>query len=466
MKQITAISSIVLFVVLSWCGLCFAQVDGSITPDMLKKIQQSLKLDPPTRAIINAVAATSVRSIALDHRVVSSSDTYFSHTIKTDGITDQKNSGRCWLFAGLNILRPVARASMNKKDFEFSENYLFFYDKLEKANLFLEAVIRTREKSLEDRDVDWLLKNSFPDGGQWNMVVALVQKYGAVPSEVMPETESSDNTGFMNAIIAKKLHQDAAALRAMRNASEEKLRQVKTEMLADVYRMLAIHLGVPPATFEWRYEDKDGKLTAPVTYTPEEFYRKFININLGDYVCLYSVPTHEFNKLYQIQYDRDFFDQPNMTFANIPIDRMKEFTLKSVLANDPVWFGCDVGKETDTKTGVMRIGVYDYESIYGVPLGMSKADRVAYQESVPSHAMVFIGVDLAGSKPQKWLVENSWGTKAGKEGTFVMYDKWYDEYMFAVVLNKKYVATDVLGIFEQKPTVLPPWDPMFAMWLN
>ena len=444
-------------------GVALAQ--NALTPELLKDLRASFVKDAPTKAVMNAVSANSAKALVQDRETVLGVNQHFSHRIKTEGITDQKSSGRCWLFAGLNILRPTAMTALNKKGFEFSQTYLFFYDKLEKANLFLEAMIELRKKPLDDPDVTWLLKNSLPDGGQWNMVLALIDKYGAVPSDVMPETESSSNTGLMNALISSVLHRHTVALRAMdaQGKSEAELRAAKTAMLRDVYRMLVIHLGTPPETFTWRYEDKDGKIAEPQTYTPKEFYKKFVNASLDDYVCLYSVPSHPFDKLYQIRYDRNLADKPNMTFANIPIETFKALALKSVLANDPVWFGCDVGKESDSKLGLMKLGLYDYESLYGVTMKLNKKDRVLYQESVPSHAMVFVGVDVVNGKPEKWLVENSWGTKAGNNGLFTMYDSWFDEYMYTVIINKKYLPKNVLDIFKQQPEVLPPWDPMFAV---
>jgi bleomycin hydrolase len=450
-------------VVLLASGNALAQ--SALTPELLKDLRASFVKDAPTRAVMNAVTANSAKALVQDRETVLGVNQHFSHRIKTEGVTDQKSSGRCWLFAGLNILRPTAMTALNKKGFEFSQTYLFFYDKLEKANLFLEAMIDLRKKPLDDHDVTWLLKNSLPDGGQWNMVLALIDKYGVVPSDVMPETESSGNTGLMNSLITSVLHRHTVTLRAMdaQGKSEAELRAAKTAMLRDVYRMLVIHLGTPPETFTWRYEDKDGKITDPQTFTPKEFYKKFVNASLDDYVCLYSVPSHPFDKLYQIRYDRNLADKPNMTFANIPIETFKELALKSVLANDPVWFGCDVGKESDSKLGLMKLGLYDYESLYGVKMKLNKKDRVLYQESVPSHAMVFVGVDVVNGKPQKWLVENSWGTKAGNNGLFTMYDTWFDEYMYTVIINKKYLPKNVLDIFSQKPEVLPPWDPMFAV---
>jgi bleomycin hydrolase len=442
-----------------------ASAQGALTPELLKELRSSFVKDAPTKAVMNAVTANSAKVLVQDRETVLGSNQHFSHRIKTEGITDQKSSGRCWLFAGLNILRPTAMTALNKKGFEFSQTFLFFYDKLEKANLFLEAMIDLRKKPLDDHDVEWLLKNSLPDGGQWNMVLALIDKYGVVPSDVMPETESSGNTGLMNALITSVLHRHTVTLRAMdaQGKSEAELRAAKATMLRDVYRMLVIHLGTPPETFTWRYEDKDGKITDPQTYTPKDFYKKFVNASLDEYVCLYSVPSHPFDKLYQIRYDRNLTDKPNMTFANIPMETFKELTLKSLLADEPVWFGCDVGKESDSKLGLMKLGLYDYESLYGVQMKLNKKDRVLYQESVPSHAMVFVGVDVVNGKPEKWLVENSWGTKAGNNGLFTMYDTWFDEYMYTVIINKKYLPKNILDIFKQQPEVLPPWDPMFAV---
>jgi len=445
-----------------------AQKKGEISTDMLTKLRSSLKIDASMKAMVNAVTANNVKSIAQDRATAITTDTYFNHKIKTEGITDQKSSGRCWLFAGLNLMRPVAMTSLNKKGFEFSQNFLFFYDKLEKANLFLESIIQTAAMPVDDRDVEWLLKNPFPDGGQWNMVLALIEKYGVVPMDVMPETESSSSTGQMNAMISTKLRKDAAELRTMvaKKKSPSELQSRKTEMLSEAYRMLAIHLGVPPESFAWRYEDIEGKVSDPVMLTPKDFYKKYVNMKLDDYVCLYSVPTHAYNNVYQIRFDRNLYDQPNMTFANLPIETLKEYTLKSVLANDPVWFGCDVGKESDSKLGLMKLGLYDYEAIYGVDLSMTKEQRVMYQESIPSHAMVIIGVDMVDGKPDKWLVENSWGTKAGKNGLFTMYDSWFDEYTYAVIIHKKYLPANILGMYNQQAEVLPPWDPMFSMWMN
>jgi len=455
-----------LFMVIGF-GSLWAQSsqEGAITPKMIQSFKSSFKIDSHTRAIMNAVTSNDIKKLALNHQMLMNYDSLFSHRIKTHGITNQARSGRCWLFAGLNILRPVAQKKLNAKNFEFSENYPFFWDKLEKANFFLESIIKTRKKPLSDRKVDFLLKHPFPDGGQWNFVVALIKKYGLVPKTVMPETHQSSNTGVMNQLINRKLRKDAATLRQMsKNGSPvKKLRQQKTAMLGEIYRMLAINFGVPPTEFQWRYKDKDGKLTPLKTYTPKSFFNQVVGLNLDNYVCLYNTPNHPYNKLFQISLDRNMANYSDMIFVNLPIDSLKSAAFRSIMADEPVWFGCDVGKDSYIKRGIMAPAIYDYSDIYGVDFSLSKKDRVLYRDSVPTHAMVFTGVDVQNKKPDKWLVENSWGTKAGSKGFLIMYDKWFNNYVYEVVINKKYLPQSVLKILKTKPIVLPPWDPMYAI---
>ncbi|NOY76328.1 MAG: C1 family peptidase [Calditrichaeota bacterium] len=448
-------------------GTLWAQstTDGAITPKMLQSFQASFKIDAHTRAIMNAVTQNDLKKLAVNHRMLMGYDSLFSHRIKTYGITNQARSGRCWLFAGLNILRPVVQKKLQIKSFEFSESYPFFWDKLEKANFFLESIIKTRQKPLTDRKVEFLLKHPFPDGGQWNFVVALVKKYGLVPKNVMPETHQSSSTGVMNQLINRKLRKDAAILRGLgqKGVSLSKLRERKTAMLGEVYRILAINFGVPPTQFQWRYKDKDGKLSPLKTYTPKSFFEQVVGTHLDDYVCLYNCPSHPYNKLFQISLDRNMANYSDMTFVNLPIDSLKTYTFKSIMADEPVWFGCDVGKESYIKRGIMAPSIYDYSDIYGVDFNLTKKERILYHDSVPTHAMVFTGVDVLNNKPVKWLVENSWGTKAGSKGFLIMFDKWFNHYVYEVVINKKYLPGSVLKILKTKPTVLPPWDPMYAI---
>ena len=437
---------------------------GGITPDMIEKMHRSFELDAATRAAINALTKNDIKDLALNREVLVASDHFFSHKIRTGGITNQKSSGRCWLFAGLNIMRPKIMEKYNLNDFDFSENYLFFWDKLEKANLFLESMIRTSKKDIYDREVEWLLKHPCPDGGWWHFVVELINKYGAVPESAMPETNSSGKTGMMNRLVSRKLRQDAVVLRTMseEGKSESTLRERKEEMLQDIYRMVAINLGVPPVEFEWRYETKDDSLSQVKTYTPLEFYREVVSINLDDYICIFSCPSREFEKLYQVRFDRDMFDKPNFTFINLSIDELKEYSLASVLDDEPVWFACDVGKEDYVDGGIMAPGIYDYGALYGLDFGLTKTERILYRESTPNHAMVFTGVDMNEDRPVKWLVENSWGDERGKKGYWGMSDVWFDEYVYGAILHTRYIPERVLDILKTEPIVLPPWDPMYS----
>ena len=442
-----------------------AQDSGSITPDLLESMRSALPVTAEFSALKNAVAGTDINTLAVDRDVLISGDEHFSHRIQTSGITNQERSGRCWIFAGLNIMRPTASRLLGKDGFTFSQNYLFFYDKLEKANLFLESMIDLRDRPLDDRDVEWFINHPLPDGGQWNMIAALIEKYGVVPSEIMPETYSSSNTSAMNGVIGQKLVHDAAALRSMhlQGKTLSELREAKRGMLSGIYRMLAMHLGVPPSAFSWRSMDTAGKVGEEVTYTPREFFKKFVNIDLGEYVCLHNIPSHEFNRLYEIRFDRNLVNIPDMHFINLPMERLTEFTLTSVLADEPVWFGCDVGRESDRKKGIMKRGLYDYSSLYGTDLEMSKADRIRYGLGAPSHAMAITGVDVVDRKVRKWLVENSWGTDVGNSGMFVMNQSWFEEYTYSVIIHRRFLPKDVMDILKQEPIQLPPWDPMYEM---
>ncbi|OQX82718.1 MAG: hypothetical protein B6D63_07305, partial [Candidatus Latescibacteria bacterium 4484_7] len=434
-------------------------------PQTIKALKESFKLDARTTALLNAVTNNNTKDLAFNRLMFNKYNDIFNYKIKTKGITNQKQSGRCWLFAGLNIMRPAVMKKFNLDKFEFSENYLFFWDKLEKANMFLEAIIETKNKPFDDRELSLLVENPVPDGGWWEYVVDLMDKYGAVPKSAMPETKNSSNTRAMNALINKIARHDAIVLRDMakRGKSATQLRKKKLEMLKTIYRVLALHLGVPPEQFTWRCEDKDGKIVEG-TYTPVSFYKEAVGVKLSDYLPIIDHPIHPYGKHYRIKYSRNMSDVPDIDFVNLKIDRLKEFALKSLLAGEPVWFAADVGKENDYKEGIMAVGIYDYQSLFGIDASLSKADRVRLRDSTPNHAMVFIGVDTLGGKPLKWLVENSWGTDRGNKGYWTMYDNWFDEYVFAVIINKAYLPDDVTALFKTKPITLPAWDPMRDMY--
>ncbi len=435
--------------------------ERSLSSDAIRELERSFALDPGAKALVNAVTNNDVRDLVYNRDLYIRHDDLFAHKIDTKGITDQESSGRCWLFAAFNIMRPAVMKRFDVSEFEFSENHLFFWDKLEKANLFLEAVIETRNADIDDRELQTLLADPVPDGGWWNFAVNLIEKYGAMPKEMMPETKNSSNTRYMNSLLNGLARDYAVELRSMASggAGEEALRERKMEMLKVIYRVLALHLGVPPSEFEWRYEDKDGKMHADV-YTPRSFYEKAVGVDLGKYVTLFDHAAHPYDVHYRIKYCRNMPDLPDMSFVNVGADRLKEFALASVLAGDPVWFAADVGKENDYKNGIMAVGMYDYVSLLGVEPGLSKRDRILYRDSTPNHAMVFIGVDTKDGEPVKWLVENSWGTDRGNKGLWSMYDDWFDEYVYAIIVHEKYLSKDVLALLGTEPVILPSWDPM------
>jgi bleomycin hydrolase len=434
-----------------------AQPKGSITPEMLSEIRKGYEGTAADKAIRNALNTTSITVLSANAENAAMIDTEFTDRVKTWGITDQQSSGRCWLFTGLNVLRAAAADKHDLGDFRFSQNYNFFYDQLEKANLFLQAVIDTRGKSFDDREVDWLFSNPISDGGTFTGVANLVMKYGVVPANVMPESLSANNTSAMATQLKTLLRRDGLKLRETPAGVKAKdlpayLEQQKTAMLKDVYHVLALCLGVPPASFEWK-----GK-----SYTPQSFYQELLGYDLeNNYVMLMNDPCREYGKVYEIQYDRHLYDGQNWLYVNLPIERIKEMAIASIKANKAMYFSCDVGKFLDRSKGVADLRNFDYESLLGVDLSMDKRERVMTHASGSSHAMTLIAVDLRDGKPQKWMVENSWGASSGYKGNIIMTDEWFNEYMFRLVVEKQFVPADVMRMLEQEPVMLPAWDPMF-----
>ena len=441
--------------------------EGGISAEMLAEISKGYEGDADDKAIRNALAGTSIATLAINAENAAMIDTHFSDRVKTKGITDQKSSGRCWLFTGLNVLRAKMIEKYDLPEMMFSQNYLFFYDQLEKANLFLQGIIDTKDLPFEDRKVDWLFSNPLSDGGQFTGVSNLITKYGVVPAEAMPETYQANNTSQMASLIKLKLREYGLDLRkaAAEGASGKKLQKIKMEQLSEVYRMLALCLGEPVKEFEWTRCDKNNNIVSRKTYTPKSFYDEFIGEDLeNNYIMVMNDPCREYGKVYEIDYDRHVYDGHNWLYINLPVERIKEMAIASIKDNAAMYFSCDVGKFYDKKKGVLDIANFDYESLMGVTFGMDKKERVQTHASGSSHAMTLIAVDVcpATGKPVKWMVENSWGPNSGYKGCLIMTDEWFNEYMFRLVVEKKYVPADVLEMLNQTPVQLPAWDPMFA----
>lgn len=436
----------------------FAQ--GGISADMLREISSAYEGTAADKALRNALNSTQINVLAASAENIAMIDTHFSDEVKTKGRTDQKSSGRCWLFTGLNVLRSRMIEKHDLGAFTFSQNYLFFYDQLEKANLFLQGIIDTRNLPMEDRKVDWLFSNPIGDGGQFTGVSNLVMKYGVVPSDVMPETLSANNTSQMRTQLATKLREDGLRLRAAKPADTQKM---KVEMLKEVYRMLVLCLGVPPTEFTWARYNSKGEFVSEKTYTPKGFYQEFIGEDLeNNYIMVMNNPSVEYGKVYEIEYDRHVYDGQNWVYLNLPMEKIKEMAIASIKDNTALYFSCDVGKFLDRPRGVADLKNFDYESLMGVSFGMDKKERILTHASGSTHAMTLIAVDLKDGKPVKWMVENSWGAASGYQGNIIMTDEWFDEYMFRLVVEKKYVPADVMAQMSQKPILLPAWDPMFA----
>lgn len=442
-------------------GVSAQNKEGGISEAMLERIRSGYAATPEQKAVKNALASNSIAALAVNSENLAMCDTHFSHRVTTRGITNQKSSGRCWLFTGLNVLRAKMIREYDLPEFEFSQNYCSFYDLLEKSNLFLQAVIDTRDAGLDDRKVDWLMKNPIGDGGQFTGVSNLIMKYGVVPKSAMPETYQSDNTSGMTSILKQKLREYALELRAMQPA---KIQERKTDMLTEIYRILVECLGVPPTEFEWTYYDKSGNEVTRRTYTPKSFYDEFIGEDLErNYVMIMNDPSREYGKVYEIEYDRHVYDGENWLYVNLPIERIKEIAIASIKDNTAMYFSCDVGKFMDRAKGTLDLKNFDYESLFATSFPMDKRERIQTFASGSSHAMTLIAVDLNEAEdPVKWMVENSWGASSGYKGCLIMTDEWFDEYMFRLVAERKYVPEDVLKMLGQEPTLLPAWDPMFS----
>jgi len=439
--------------------------EGTITPKMLDQIKQSVDYNSNTKALINAISNDDIQKLALNRANEGKVDMYFSNRVNTKGITDQKSSGRCWLYTGLNVMRIQVIERNEMEGFELSQTYPFFWDQLEKANLFLEGIIQTADKPLDDKRVDWLLKNPIGDGGQWTGVVDIIEKYGLVPADIMPDNKNTESTRWMSRLLRRKLREQAIDLRLMQANGEKikALQQQKVEMLGEIYRILVLSLGEPPAEFNWRYKKTNGDITTLTSYTPMSFYKDFVAVDLTDYVMFMNDPSREFNKLYEIDYDRHMYEGRNWLYINLPADDIKAFAKNSILGNEAMYFSCDVGKQLNRDKGTLDVNNYNYDDLFGVQFGMDKAERIQTFESGSSHGMALVAVDLdEHGNTRKWLLENSWGAKAGYNGFLVMTEAWFNEYMFRLVIRKKYVAEDILKILDTEPILLPPWDPMFA----
>ncbi|WP_122647027.1 aminopeptidase C [Enterococcus mediterraneensis] len=391
----------------------------------------------------------------------------FSVDLETGKVANQKQSGRCWMFAAMNTFRHKILNNFHLKDFELSQNYTFFWDKYEKANYFYENILATANEPLTSRKVAFLLQTPQQDGGQWDMMVSIFQKYGVVPKTAMPESSNSSNSRDLNTLLNKKLRKDAVALRKLvaDGKDSEEIQKAKAGMLQDIYDFLAISLGTPPETFDFEYRDEEKNYHLDQQLTPQTFYEKYVGVDLDNYVSIINAPTADkpFNKSYTVEMLGNVVGGKDVRYLNVEMETFKKLAIAQLEQGESVWFGCDVGQSSTRDSGIMSLDAYDLNDLFDVDFDMTKAERLDYGDSLMTHAMVLTGVDLVDGKSTKWKVENSWGEKVGSNGFFVMSDAWMDEYTYQIVVRKDLLSEEQKAAFDAEPTVLAPWDPMGAL---
>jgi len=445
--------------------------DNQLTDEYIAQLRADFNSHPTAQLMQNAVTRNGIDLISRNHSVVAATDHSFSNLLDSWKVTNQKQSGRCWLFAGLNLFRPAAMEALNLKEFEFSQNYTLFWDKFERANYFLEAMIETADREIDDRTVAFLLECPLDDGGQWNMFVNIIRKHGIVPKYAMPETQSSSATRKMNEQLLARLRKGALELRSCLEVgiASEQVQVTKNKILEEVYRMLCIHLGTPPTEFDWQWNDKDKVFHNDGEMTPLEFANRYFQTDPSDYVCLVNDPrsTSSYNNTYTVEFLGNVVGGDIVKYLNVDVPTMKQLAMATLLDGEPVWMGCDVGKMMDRKEGVWDVDLFKYEDVYDAELTLTKAERLEYHETLMTHAMLFTGVDVIedenGQRARRWRVENSWGDENGKKGFYTMNDSWFDEFMFEVAIHKKYLSAELLAAWDLEPTPLCPWDPMGAL---
>ena len=440
--------------------------DGGISAKMLQQIEQQNAPTAADRALRNALAANAIDLLAKNQQNAGELDTYFSVETKKQNITDQKSSGRCWMFSGMNVLRANFTKRTDSLTVDLSQDYLFFYDQLEKANLMLQGIIDMGKKPIDDQRVQFFFQHPINDGGTFCGVADLAEKYGLVPSAVQPETFSAENTSKMASIIKSKLREQGLELRRMvaEGKKANAIQQRKTEMLTEIYHMLVITLGEPVKEFSYAFKDKNGKaLTTPKRYTPKEFYQEIVGGPLnGTFIMVMNDPRREYYKTYEVEYDRHTYDGHNWKYLNLPMEDIETLAIASLKDGRKLYSSYDVGKQLDRKRGYCDTENFDYASLFNTSFNMTKAERISTFDSGSTHAMTLTAVDLNDQgEPLKWKVENSWGAAWGQQGCLIMTARWFREYMFRLVVDKQYVSEKLLKDYEQKPIMVMPEDPLF-----
>ncbi|CYU49006.1 aminopeptidase C [Streptococcus suis] len=436
--------------------------------DFTERLYANYLANPSLQATENAVSHNGLLKSLETRQSAIDNDYVFSIDLTKDAVSNQKASGRCWMFAALNTFRHKLISDFKLENFELSQAHTFFWDKYEKSNWFLEQIIATADQEIGSRKVKFLLDTPQQDGGQWDMVVALFEKYGVVPKSVYPESISSSASRELNQYLNKLLRQDAQILRDLlaKGASSKEVQIQKENLLQEIFNFLAVNLGLPPRSFDFAYRDKDNVYHRDTNVTPQAFYEKYVGLKLSDYVSIINAPTTDkpYNKSYTVELLGNVVGAPAVRYLNVEMNRFKELAIAQLKAGESVWFGSDVGQSSNRQTGIMATNTYDFSSGLGIHFHQDKAGRLDYSESLMTHAMVLTGVDLDDNEqPLKWKVENSWGDKVGDKGYFVASDSWMDEYTYQIVVRKEFLTPEELAAYQAQPQVLAPWDPMGAL---
>ena len=432
-----------------------------LTLDEIAKFQQDYQQNKQNKIAELAVVNNGVQKASFNGEGIRDLNRTFSIEIPTDNVTDQKQSGRCWLFAALNVLRHKFAKQYHTKNFTFSQSYLFFWDRIERANIFFNHILETADKPVDDRTVHFYLQAPDTDGGQWHMAISLIRKYGLVPTYAQDESFTANNTAAFNQALNMKLREDGLVLRKLAQAGKnDEIEQKRQEYLSEIYRMAVIAFGQPVQKFDLEFKDDDGNYKLDQNITPLDFFHNYFEDDLDDYVVIFNDPDHEYDKLYAFPFEDNVEGGSPVRFLNTKIENLKEAAIKQLKDGETIWFGCDVGKQSDRQKGILAANLYETDTIFGIETKLNKKERLQTGASGSTHAMTFVGVDVVDGKPRQWKVENSWGTKVGDKGYFVMDDKWFDEYLFKVVVKKQYLPEKLVKIAEGEATPVPCWDSM------
>lgn len=432
-----------------------------LTPDEIANFQKDYYQNARNKVAEMATVTNGVQNASFNTEKLRNLTRTFSIEIPTDAVTNQKQSGRCWLFAALNVLRHEFAKQNKVKNFMLSQGYLFFWDRIERANIFFNHILETADKPVDDRTVHYYLQAPDTDGGQWHMAVSLIKKYGVVPDYAYGESFTANNTAAFNRALNMKLREDGLILRKLaKDGKDDEIKEKRAEFLSEVYRMAVIAFGEPTQKFDLEFKDDDGKYHFDGDLTPKDFFNNYFTDDLDDYVVLFNAPDHEFDKLYALPFEDNVEGGTPVEFLNTEIDNLKDAAIKQLEAGETLWFGCDVGKQSDRQKGIMTDNLYQTDTLFDIETKLDKKQRLITGASGSTHAMTLVGVDVVNGKPRQWKVENSWGNKVGKNGYFIMTDDWFDQYLFKVVVKKKYLPKKLVELAEGKATPVACWDSM------